>query len=234
MRALVIAATLAFVGCGQVIGEDFEGYSEDHPVEAFGCDPANPHDASRRFDACDSAETCMFAGPDGTVDMTRGWAECIEAFDWKPLGASCTYANECGTGAFCSPVLGCSRFCHVGASCADGATCLAFEPAVQANGVEIGYCAPPPCDPVASDCSGTCGFYQSERTACFLDSGSGTSGASCNVDTDCQPHLACDDVAKHCTQYCRVDGDDCGGKKCIATNDPPLFHHGKRYGYCEL
>ena len=130
--------------------------------------------------------------------------------------------------------LGCVPFCHVGQSCSDGAPCQAFEPVLTAHGVRIGFCPPPACDPVSSACAETCGFYAPTQTACFSHSGFGSLGESCDSDTFCQAKLACDDVAKRCTRYCRLGSADCGEKPCLAANQPPLSLAGVAYGYCEL
>lgn len=239
--AIAIALCLQAAGCAVVIGEDFEGYSAEDDNAEFAmpapghCNPVNPWDASGTFRACASNETCQYVQSDGSPDLTMSAPRCVPIYDTTPLADACEYTDECGSGAFCSLAFGCTQFCDPTALfCDNGQPCRAFNTPATAGAHSIGYCAPEPCEPVTSDCVGTCGFYEPERTACFPGSGTGVAGDLCSSDTDCQATLACDDASKRCTRYCRIGSNDCGAKECLAVNKPPLSYQGVAYGYCAL
>jgi hypothetical protein len=228
----LLACVLACGGCTTVLGEDFRGYV-GQPV---ACNPIDPQNASpQQFVTCGSAETCILGeNADGTVDSTDLHASCFPIHDSLPAGSSCTYANDCGVGAFCSLGLGCAAYCAVGSDCAEGVPCVAFmSPAVLA-GTELGVCASPcdPSDPPAC-ATGTCSFITDTNTVC-VPPGAGALGASCMQDGDCVRGLSCDDVAQQCTRYCRAASTECGGKTCLTAGEPPLAYGGSAYGYCSL
>jgi hypothetical protein len=229
----LLACLLACGGCTTVLGEDFQGYVG----QPIACDPIDAQNASpKSFVTCGAEETCIVGmNADGTVDSTNQHASCFPITDTLPTSSSCTYANDCGEGAFCSTVLGCTTYCAVGSDCADGVPCIAFSsPEAVLGGTTFGFCAPPcdPSDPHAC-ATGTCSFLTDTDTVCALP-GAGALGASCVQDGDCARGLGCDNVAQVCTRYCRAGSTDCGSKRCLTAGEPPLSYGGSTYGYCSL
>lgn len=230
--SLALVLCVGVAGCAAVIDEDFEDYV--HTPAPTTCNPADPWDASGQFVRCAADETCEYSGPDGSSATTPTHPRCVSIFDYLPLGASCSYANECGAGAACTLAHGCVRFCDLDRPvCDPGEQCVPFDPAATSGGHRFGFCRGG-CDPVASSCAGTCSFYEASSTACFLDTGPGNIGEACVSDGDCQAGMACNGAAQQCTRYCRVGFADCGANACVSTDTPPLSYGGITYGYCEL
>jgi hypothetical protein len=236
VRVVALVAWVATFGaCTTAIGEDFQGYVGRPTV----CNPVEPQSASpRRFIECAAEQTCILGtSADGSNDPANQNASCLPIHDSLPQASPCTFDNDCGSGAFCSPDLGCIRYCTFGGSdCGDGVPCEEFSPSATIGGTEFGFCAPP-CDPSNQPaCSGTCSFFIATRpfTACVIRPGRSALGAPCAQDPDCTRGLACDNAAQRCTRYCRVDSNDCGNKPCLTDAEAPLLYGGATYGVCGL
>ena len=230
-RTSIVAVVLVFSsGCASVVGEEFEGYV----TKPTHCDLALAQGGNPQHHLqCASNETCLPAAADGSASTSE--ARCWPVRTYGEESAACQFTNDCGVNGFCSAA-GCLSYCRVGgaSSCADGAECLAFIPEdLVIDGISYGYCAPRSCDPLGDACGKerTCQFHQTTLTACFFQSGQTPAGEACESSNDCMHGLTCG-PKNRCTKYCRLDGDDCGGKRCIP-DDEELSFGGTGYGYCE-
>lgn len=229
-RTNVVAVVLVVSsGCASVVGEDFEGYV----TKPTHCDLAQAHGGNpQRHLQCPSNETCLPVAADGSTSTSE--ARCWRVRAYGEESARCEFTNDCGVNGFCSAA-GCLSYCRVGeaSSCANGAECLAFlGENLVIDGISYGYCTPRPCDPMGDACGKerTCLFHQTTQTACFFQAGRTPAGGACESSDDCVRGLSCG-PENRCTTYCRLDGDDCGGKLCIR-DDEGLSFGGTGYGYC--
>jgi hypothetical protein len=149
-----------------------------------------------------------------------------------PIGATCSYDGECGTGAYCSSARVCASLPGIGSSCPNfrcvseaycsGSQCLAkkaanaacFSSSECADGLRCTtarVCGPK--GVVGDTCTGVdCAptLYCNANRQCAPR---GPAGAPCRNFNDCESTLDCDDVLRTCRAYSSVDG----GQPCSST-----------------
>lgn len=205
-------------------GAEFPGWN----FCTVACDPLTPFFPSLPYESCGFGNQC-FPFSDGP--------DCVAFAGSQFEGFPCTDSSDCQPGLFCGSGDQCQPWCAVGETeCANGSSCVGFEPPLAHEGREYGRCLCTPsngseCDP-ATDCGcdpgTTCrALEEPDAFGCFsLAAASVAPYASCGVDSQCPALHSC--IHGVCKKHCD-SADDCGGE---GTSCLPLGPSGAGLGYC--
>jgi hypothetical protein len=130
---------------------------------AHDCDPVSPTASVVGLPACGSDAQC-FPFESG-FDCARAGAGNV--------GDPCGAVDDCAPGSFCSDLLQCQAWCHVGAGeCPAGSTCFPFSGVSSEVAEGFGLC---------TSCSDACGA----PNGICEDGGPSSADALCEPGTDC-------------------------------------------------
>ena len=95
------------------------------------CDPAHPQNPTSPLLACPSGFNCQAS--------TTGLTYC---FPSSPLsaGSTCTKAEDCSPGYYCTVGGSCNKYCLVNTDCPTSLTCRSFSATTLAGSYQVGYC----------------------------------------------------------------------------------------------